>query len=299
MSIQGVGEFLSHFNCNSYNRTQIGNDKQLVIRIYEYLDKIKLSDEDKELVISNISYLKNDIDIPLFLEILSKSLGYTEEYSLSKVIKVCKEVHNTYIDCINEISMEDYIHLTNDSRLKKIFIPNRNKLYNEQYLNDLRFASAIKLNNKEYTEFLSLLESNSKTLLVFNKYLILRNTLNEEVRLYWDIIFGLEYILVLNKINIPYEDIFKKSNKVTISKPKELENPIQLDIFNYEEPTSIALANISIFQIDIIYKTDNIPDIDKETELLDYYNNIVKRNKYITLPKLRGKQSNKYIFVNK
>ena len=35
MSYQEIGDFLSHFNSTSYNRSQIGNDKTTIAKIYD------------------------------------------------------------------------------------------------------------------------------------------------------------------------------------------------------------------------------------------------------------------------
>ena len=43
MSYQEINEFLTSFNINSYNRTQIGNSRQLIITIYEFLSKLNIN----------------------------------------------------------------------------------------------------------------------------------------------------------------------------------------------------------------------------------------------------------------
>ena len=111
MSYQEIGEFLSNFNSSSYNRSQIGNDRTTIARIYDFLKRLNLSKEDIAELITNISYLrKEELNIPLFLEILSRSLGYINEYKLSTIIKKVKDIHDIYIDT-PYISIDEYIHL--------------------------------------------------------------------------------------------------------------------------------------------------------------------------------------------
>ena len=74
MSYQEINEFLTSFNINSYNRTQIGNSKQLIITIYEFLSKLNINKSNIDTIISNIAYLnKDNTNIALYLELLSIS----------------------------------------------------------------------------------------------------------------------------------------------------------------------------------------------------------------------------------
>ena len=45
MTYKEINEFLMSFNTTSYNRSQIGNNKQIIISIYEFLNKLNLSKE--------------------------------------------------------------------------------------------------------------------------------------------------------------------------------------------------------------------------------------------------------------
>ena len=72
MTYESINKFLSHFNTNSYNRSQIGNNKHLIITVYEYLIKLNVSKETAETLISNIAYLSKDhLNISLYLLKLS------------------------------------------------------------------------------------------------------------------------------------------------------------------------------------------------------------------------------------
>ena len=160
-SILEINEFLKHFNYNSYNREQIGYDKKNILTIYEFLKKLNIPEELIVSLINNIAYFKvRDLNIPLFLEILSRSISFLNLYDLSELIKVVKEVHDVYYDNARQIPLEEYLHDTEETRLEKLFLDRNNKYLikvfnNEQYINELKFASALALDNKEYKEFLS------------------------------------------------------------------------------------------------------------------------------------------------
>ena len=55
-------------------------------------------------------------------------------------------------------------------------------------------------------------------------------------RLFWDIYFGNEYLVALNKNSIPVEDIYNKNIfKYDNRNKKKLAMPVQLDLFSYQE----------------------------------------------------------------
>ena len=163
MTYQEISEFLTSFNINSYNRAQIGNSKQLIITIYEFLNKLNINKDNINTIISNIAYLNKDkTNIALYLELLSKSLGFAHNYDLKDVLSSVKEIHDIYYKSSALVPLEEYIHDTTDERIKKLFL-NRNSKYlmknfesNEALsaISDLKFASAIALDQKEYKEFL-------------------------------------------------------------------------------------------------------------------------------------------------
>ncbi len=303
MSYQEIGEFLSHFNSTSYNRSQIGNDKTTIAKIYDFLKRLNLSKSDIEQLINNISYLrKEDINLPLFLEILSRTLGYIEDYKLSTIIKITKQTHDIYYRDVPDITIDDYIHLIEIDRIKKLFLSKnmKHKTFNLNYIADIKFASAIALETKDYQEFMSYLENpNTSILQSFTMYIKLRTKLPEEAKLYWDLYFGEEYLVLLNKASIPFEDIFQKN---TYRRKKKVEiEPIQLDLFTYEDTSKeeLELDNYTIFQFSSMYESKDIPDLESEKELLSYYNNLIEGKKYVVLPKYKGYSNNKYIFNTK
>jgi hypothetical protein len=165
MSYQEINEFLTSFNINSYNRTQIGNSRQLIITIYEFLSKLNINKSNIDTIISNIAYLnKENTNIALYLELLSKSLGFAHNYDLKEVLKIVKEIHDIYFKSSALVPLEEYIHDTQDERIRKLFLNRNNKYLMKNFesseaikaISDLKFASAIALDSKEYEEFLSL-----------------------------------------------------------------------------------------------------------------------------------------------
>ena len=314
MTSQEINEFLTSFNISSYNRTQIGNSKQLIITIYEFLNKLNLNKDNINIIISSIAYLNKDTtNIALYLELLSKSLGFAHSYDLKDVLNTVKSIHDIYYKSSALVPLEEYIHDTSDERIRKLFL-NRNSKYllknfeSTEALNaisDLKFASAIILDQKEYKEFLSYIDEFEKfqdyysPLLVFKTYNKVRNKLKSEKRLFWDILFGNEYIVALTKHNMPTKDIFKR-NLYNNYRNKKVSKQIsiQLDLFAYlEEPVEEAYyltEDLSTFQICTIYNSNELPDYNEEKDLLLYYMRLLKGKETIVLPKLRNRSITNY-----
>ena len=152
--------YLSSFKYNSYNRSQIGNSKTIITQIYKHLSKINFHKEDIEESINSIAYLnKKDINLPLYLELLSKSIGFITNYNIEEILKVIKEVHDVYFKRIKYLSLEEYIFDTEKNRTKQVF-QNYNKYIGKNfnsneaqfYLNNLKFACAVYLSDTEYKE---------------------------------------------------------------------------------------------------------------------------------------------------
>lgn len=317
LTYKEINEFLMSFNTNSYNRSQIGNSKQLIISIYEFLNKLNLSKDTIDILVSNIAYLnKNDTNIALYLELLSKSLGHIESYDLSEVIKVVKEIHDIYYKSSYKVPLEEYLHDTNENRTKKLFLNRNNKYLIKNferdtalsYISDLKLASAIALDQKEYKEFIGYIDNfemyqdSYSPLLTFKTYNIVREELKEEKRLFWDILFGNEYLVALAKHNMPAKDIYKKnifkkkSKKESVSK----QVPLQLDLFTYEEydeePIITIGEDINVLQICTIFNSDSLIDFDKEKDLLLYFEKLISNKDMIILPKLKNKRTSTYIY---
>ena len=311
MTYKDINAFLSHFNTNSYNRSQIGNDKQIIIAIYEFLKKLNISKETIEILISNIAYLRKDhINIPLYLELLSKSLGYINEYELQDVIKVTKDIHDIYYDSVEEIPLEEYLHDTSDARISKLFL-NRNNKYIEkfftsdesyEYLVDLKLLAAIKLDKNEYKEFIGYLEDfeqyqkSYSPLLVFKTYNELRPELKNNSKLFFDILFGNEYLVGLNKNSIQIDEIYKKNIFASAKHPVKVIEPVQLSLFDTEEEKPEVKENINCFQICSIYNATELPDYEEEKDLLVYYNHLLNSKEMIILPKLKNQTTHHYIY---
>lgn len=307
MSYQEINEFLTSFNINSYNRTQIGNSKQLIITIYEFLNKLNINKSNIDTIISNIAYLnKETTNIALYLELLSKSLGFAHDYDLNEVLKTVKEIHDIYYKSSVLVPLEEYIHDTTDERIRKLFLNRNNKYLMKNFestealnaIGDLKFASAIALDSKEYKEFLSYIDEFEKfqdfysPLLVFKTYSKVRKQLKNNKRLFWDILFGNEYVVALTKHSMPTKDIFKKniySNYKKKTSSKQVS--IQLDLFSYleesEEDSIYIKEDINSFQLCTIYNSNELPNYEEEKDLLLYYRRLIKGKETITLPKLK------------
>ena len=314
MTFQEINEFLMSFNINSYNRTQIGNSKQLIVTIYEFLNKLSIKKENIDTIINNIAYLnKEKTNIALYLELLSKSLGFAHNYDLKTVLNTVKEIHDIYYDSSAIIPLEEYIHDTTDERIRKLFLNRNNKYLTKSFesnnalkaIADLKFASAIALDQKEYKEFLSYIDEFEKfqdfysPLLVFKTYNKVRKQLKGEKRLFWDILFGNEYVVALTKHNMPTKNIFKK-NIYSNYKNKKATNQIsiQLDLFSYladeEDSSNFITEDINTLQLCTIYNSNDLPDYEEEKDLLMYYEKLIKGRESITLPKLKNKRVSSY-----
>ncbi len=311
MNTEEIARFLALFNTSSYNRSQIGNNKQLVTSIVEYLSKLNISLANIELLLSQIAYLNKDrINIPLFLELLNKSYSYTNIYSMNDVVKTVIEVHNIYYKSSKEITLEKYIHDTTEERLKSLFL-NRNTNYIEkdfsseeisEFICDLKLASAIILESKEYKEFISYINEFSKyqkdysPIINFQTYRKIRNSLKGKSKLFWDIYFGNEYIIALSKNNIEIRSIYKE-NVYDYNVINQVNKCEQLDLFSYqnvEERKEIKPEqNIKSFQICTVYNCSTIPTFAEESEMVNYFQN--KNNLPVILPKLKNNDSN-YIY---
>ena len=314
MTSQEINEFLTSFNISSYNRTQIGNSKQLVITIYEFLNKLNLNKENINTIISSIAYLnKDNTNIALYLELLSKSLGFAHSYDLKDVLNTVKSIHDIYYKSSALVPLEEYIHDTSDERIRKLFLNRNSKYLIKNFespdalkaISDLKFASAIALDQKEYKEFLSYIDEFEKfqdyysPLLIFKTYHKVRKHLKSEKRLFWDILFVNEYIVALTKHNMPTKDIFKR-NLYNNYRNKKVSKQIsiQLDLFSYlEEPEEEAYyltEDLSTFQICPIYNSKELPDYNEEKDLLLYYKKLVKGKETIVLPKLKSRSITSY-----
>ena len=316
MTYKEINEFLKSFNTTSYNRSQIGNSKQLIISVYEYLNKLNISKENIDIIITNIAYLnKDDINIALYLELLSKSIGFATSYDLREVIKVVKEIHDVYYPESTDILLEEYLHDTADSRIKKLFLNRNNKYIGKNFQSDealihiseLKLACAISLDQKQYKEFIGYIDNfemyqdSYSPLLIFKTYNKVRENLKEEKRLFWDIYFGNEYTVALTKHNMPINEIFKENlfnSRKNKSTSKHLS--VQLDLFSYLEESDSSEEVINInediksFQLCTIYNSNDLPDFDKEKDLLIYYEKLLNSKDMIVLPKLKNNTISAY-----
>ncbi len=315
MTYKEINEFLASFKSDSYNRKQIGNNKQLIISVYEYLNKLGLSKETTEIIISNIAYLNKDsINISLYLELLSKTLGFLKTYELKDIINIVREIHDIYNKSSANIPLEEYLHDTQDTRIRKLFL-NRNNKYilknfntssSINYVCDLKLAAAISLSKKDYNEFITYIDEYEKfqdsysPLINFKTYNKIREHLKDNTLLFWDTLFGNEYVVALTKNNIELKEIYKANIYSQYScKEAEREQSIQLDLFSYqetEEKIDLISEDIKAFQLCTIYNSTNLPEFNEEKDLLFYYKGLLNKKDAITLPKLKTQKSNAFLY---
>lgn len=319
MTYKETNEFLESFKSDLYNKLQIGSNKQTISSIYEFLDKLGISKDNIEKLIKNIAYLnQNHINLPLYLELLSKSLGYITEYALKDIINVTKEIHDIYYHHSPKITLEDYLHDFSGARLKKIFLNRNNKYINKNfeapemidYVSDLKLAAAIALDSKNYKFFINYIDNfedykaSYSPILMFKQYFKVRKHLKDKTLIFWDILFGNEYIVALNKNNIDIKDICQKNvfNKTTKSKQTESQELVQLDLFTYQDETmeeSTIPNEIKSIQICTIYNATYLPNFTKEQDIVSYYKNVLNSKEMIVLPKLKKESNAQYIYETK
>jgi hypothetical protein len=297
-----INQFLSQFNTNSYNREQIGNNKQLIIKIFEYITKFNVYKKQEETIINNIAYLKKDsLNIPIYLELLSKSIGYLDTYKLKDVIAVVKQIHDIYNVNANRIELDEYIHATDDEKTRKLFLTLNNKYLNRSfttedvlpYVNNLKFALAVELSNKEYQDFINYIDNfenfqnTYSPLMMYKTYLRVRGSLKDLSRLFWDLFFGNEYMVALVKHNISIKDVH--------SKPFSTKSPKTNKVYNHEQLQLELSDTLDKFQIATIFKSNLHTDYETEKDMLDYYERLCKFNtEMIILPKLKNNSNYLY-----
>lgn len=297
-----INKFLSQFKTDSYNREQIGNNKQLIIKTYEYVTKFKVYKRQAETIINNIAYLKKDsVNIPIYLELLSKSIGYLDTYKLKDVIAVVKQIHDIYNVNANRIELDEYIHATDDEKTRKLFLTLNNKYLNRSfttedvlpYVNNLKFALAVELSNKEYQDFINYIDNfenfqnTYSPLMMYKTYLRVRGSLKDLSRLFWDLFFGNEYMVALVKHNISIKDVH--------SKPFSTKSHKTNKVYNHEQLQLELSDTLDKFQIATIFKSNLHTDYETEKDMLDYYERLCKFNtEKIILPKLKNNSNYLY-----
>ncbi len=315
LSYSEINEILKNFDTTSYNRLQIGRNKPLVISIYSYLSSLNVSKEVLDILISNIAYLdENKVNIPLYLDILSKSLGFINDYSLKEVLDIVMDVHHIYYRECLDISLEDYLHDVNDNVLRKLYLDRNGKYLDKnfssdscfRYISDLKLVAAMVLDLKEYREFLGYIDEFTKyqgsysPFKLFRFYVKLRKKLKGVTCLFWDIVYGNEYLLSLYKSNIKVSEIYKENVYNIGYKNKKISDNIQLDLFTYNDSSSYIKVNndFKCFQICTLYNSKELLNFKQEKDLVDYYNELMSKNRkdVIVLPKLKSEVRAKYIY---
>ena len=280
MTYKEINIFLSSFNTQQYNKMQIGSDKSTIMSIYEFLQRLNLSDDKINELILHIAYLrKNEVNVPLFLEILSKSLSYETSYDLNEIVEISLRVHKVYED--NYVDLSEYVHEPSESRLRKLFLFHNkyiDKTFIEEqtlsYIDELKLTAAIELDQNEYkdfTEYFNNIKKNSYSPMHnFNTYLKLRNGLSRLTKLFFDIFFGNEYLVSLIKNNVNVAEVYEKNFSVS--------------------------KEINAFQISYICESKNVPTFEEEKDIIEYYKKALKNKVLYILPKLKTKKVSSYIY---
>ena len=288
-------EFLNNFDFNKYSVDLLGSDKKSITKVFEYLVK---QDMDKPLIkaiINHIAtYSRDNINIPLFLCLLSVSLGYMPEYNLDLVLSTVKNVHDIYCNSAPKIDFDEFAHLKEDEMLWRVFVINGKvipRLFNDtdfNYINDLKFSCAVNLQNNEYQAFVNnIYENDNDQLVMFNIYKGLRMNISKVNRIYWDIIFGINYLLTLDKYDVDVNKIYSGTSKARLENERDY---IQLDIFNYKDFDKTD-NKYKVFQINNCYNNLDIPKLD-ENKLISFYRSLVENKDFVFLPKY--KEHNNY-----
>ena len=150
------------------------------------------------------------------------------------------------------------------------------------------------LTQKEYQEFNTYIDNYEKfqdtysPLIMLKYYFKAREYLKLTIKLFWDILFGNEYLASLNKNNISINQIYdgnvyKKSETLNHNQIE------QLDLFTYKEiKQNYHNKEINTFQISTIYNSGKYPNFESEKDFLMYYRNLTDTRNSLELPKLKN-----------
>ena len=86
-------------------------------------------------------------------------------------------------------------------------------------------------------------------------------------------------------------------NNTQIEKPRKNSEPVQLDIFTYQEiEETPKVEEINAFQISYIFESDKLPQLDAEKDILEFYKSLLNNKRLIVLPKLKTKKYGSYVY---
>ena len=298
-----TSKFLKDFNTETYNTEQIGNNKQTLSKLYNAFVEMKIPKNYIEQILLELSfYSKNNLNITLLIEIISKSLGYIEKYDIEDIVQTCKQIHDIYYRTTTKMSLEKYLSDSEDERVSKLFSNHCAKDINLGYnvepphMADLKFAAAIELNQSEYQELVSYLENynenNNAPLNNFQLYQKVRNSLKSQCKLFWDILFAYEFIITLTKNNISLKSLYP-NNVLDTQQMQSIEDIkiVQLDLFSYKEAEERPVITSDILQLSTIYNS-NFTTYKTETDLLSFYLTLSNMEQSLYLPKLKQTKTN-------
>ena len=80
-------------------------------------------------------------------------------------------------------------------------------------------------------------------------------------------------------------------------KPKKVQDPVQLDIFTYQDENEQKLfENVNAYQISYIFESNTLPQLELEKDIIDYYKSLLENKQSIILPKLNDKKYTSYVY---
>ena len=92
-------------------------------------------------------------------------------------------------------------------------------------------------------------------------------------------------------------EIYEKNFTTTVEKPKKAQEPVQLDIFTYEDvEEKQTFENVNAYQISYIFESDKLPQLELEKDIIDYYKSLLENKQSIILPKLNDKKYTSYVY---
>lgn len=278
MSRRKSKTFINCYNHETYNHQQIGNNEKTIRKVYDYLKSLNLLEDDIDTILYDLSYtLSSSINLPLFLNLMTKSIDYKQEYTIDNILIIVRQIHDIYNGYQISINLEEYLNSNEDTNNKNMYLSSDNKYilrnfknnFPVNYIVELKYAAAMKLSDKDYLDYVSYLDDYQtlqetySPLLLFKSYTTIREDLQGNAKLFWDLLLGNEYIISLYRNNILINQMFKEN---TLSKERE----------------------IKTFQISSIYANKNLPIFNSDQEFLMYYRHYANTSENeIILPKLK------------
>lgn len=203
---------------NKYREKITKDNEDLLFNISKFLKSLNISKKSQREIRNFILYHLNDnLDVSIFFNIFSRTINLLKYISLLDLLNIVKDLHDIYLRN-NKLEFSKYTTLSELNAINSLYFENYkdiskslNTLNHQRYLNDLRFAAAIILNQKEYKTFIDTLKmpiiKDFNAYNLFHTYHKLRFNLPKDSLIFWDIFFANEYLIELCKLNINVKDI--------------------------------------------------------------------------------------------